>query len=177
MTNRSRCVLLLGVVLAAWASAHGSGGLTADRLRMLHDNRPLLEDLLDRGLIVAEKQSPLERADECLNTTNRLARELRSAVYVSDPDRIAEVSDLLKQVVSDAFVPNLVAARNEVPVASDGYKRMKLIHRQAHTDVTALVEQIPTEGQLGAVTRVQLARERLTAAAADIGPPPADETR
>ena len=178
MKTRSLFVLLAGAILAAWVSAQGPGaGLASERLELLKKNRPLLEDLMDRGMMVADKNSPLDRADECLNTTNRLARELRSAVYVGDADRIAEVSDLLKQIVSEAFVPNLTAARRDIPVESDGYKRMKEIHRQAVADVNSLAEQIPSDGKIGDITRVRMAREQLTAAAADIGPAPADEKK
>jgi hypothetical protein len=122
--------------------------------------------------MVADKNSPLDKADDCLNTTNRLARELRSAVFVGDPDRIAEMSDLLKQVVSDAFVPNLTEARNTIPRQSDGFKQMEKVHRQAYADMTDLAAQLPAVGPLATAKQVLDARAHLTAAAADIGPPP-----
>lgn len=173
MRTRSLYVLAAGGLLAAWVSAQGpGGGLAADRVNLLRTNRPLLEDLMDRGLMVAEKNNPLERADECLNTTNRLARELRSAVYVGDPDRIAEMSDLLDRVVTDAFLPNLAKARQDISPQSDDYKRMTEVHRQALVDMNALVVQIPAAGPLGGQVRVQAARTRLTAAADAIGPLP-----
>jgi hypothetical protein len=173
MTRRTLLVTLAAAGLAAWASAHGptAGPLAGEQLRMLRANRLVLEDLLDHGLKVSGRNTPLDRADECLKTTDRLARELRSAVTLRDGDRVAEVSDLIHQVVTGGFVPNLAQAREVIPAESPHRKVLQELHAGAATSVRGMAESIPADGELGSKGRVKAARERLTAAADAIGPP------
>jgi hypothetical protein len=172
---RTLIVLLAGGLLAAWAAAqHPTGGLAHERLELLKANRPLLEDLLGHGLTLGDKNSALDRAQESRQTTDRLARELRSAVYAGDADRIAEMTDLYKRVWAEAFAPNLLEARSYVRPHSERYKEMQKLHRDAANDVTALAAGIPNSGPIGTLARVKTARTQLEAAVADLGPEPAD---
>lgn len=179
MTARHLLTLAAFAALAAWVSAQGPGtGLTAsDQLALLKANRPLLEDLLDHGLNVARKNTPIDRADECQRVAARLGREVRSAVYTGDADRLAEVSELLKRVVSDGLVPNLTAARNETPQESPGYERLVEVHKKAAASVGGLPGVVSAHPDLSGKKRAQAAREQLAAAASDLGDPPADPVR
>jgi hypothetical protein len=175
MNARTLTVLLAGGLLAAWAAAqHPTGGLAHERLELLKANRPLLEDLLGHGLSLGDKNSALDRARESRETTNRLARELRSAVYAEDADRIAEMTDLYNRVWKEAFAPNLCEARDTIPPHSEAYKQVREMHRRAAKDVADLAAGIPAGGPVGTLARVKTARTQLEAAAADLGPEPAD---
>lgn len=176
MNARTVAVLLAGGLLAAWGAAqHPAGGTAAERLQLLKDNRDLLNDLLGHGLTLGDKNSALDRAVESRETTHRLARELRSAVILGDADRIAEMSDLYRRVWAEAFAPNLLEARSYVRPQSERYKEMRKLHLDAAKDVAALAAGIPADGPVGALVRVKAAREQLEAAAADLGPEPADD--
>lgn len=176
MNARTTAVLLAGGLLAAWAAAqHPTGGTAAERLELLKANRPLLEDLLGHGLSLGDKNSPLDRAKESRETTNRLARELRTAVILGDADRIAEMTDLHTRVWKEAFAPNLCEARDTIPPHSEAYKQVRQMHREAAKAVADLAAGIPIDGPVGALVRVKTAREQLETAAADLGPEPADD--
>lgn len=176
MNARTLAVLLAGGLLAAWGAAqHPAGGTAAERLQLLKDNRPLLEDVLAHGLNLGDKNSALDRAVESRETTTRLARELRSAVILGDADRIAEMSDLYKRVWAEAFAPNLLEARSYVRPHSERYKEMRKLHLDAAKDVAELAAGIPATGPVGTLVRVQDARKQLVAAADDLGPEPPDD--
>ena len=174
MKARTFAAVLAFAGLSAWVSAQGPTGLSAhDRLKLLVSNKHLLEDLMDHGVRVADKNTPLDRAEECLKTADPLARELRSAVYLHDADRVAEMGDLLKRLVSDGFVPNLNEAKN-IPEGSPEFVRLKEVHRTAARNIGDLAAAIPADGEWAGQKRVRDARERLTAAAGEIGQPLAD---
>lgn len=175
MNARTLAVLLAGGLLAAWGAAqHPAGGLAADRLELLKANRPLLEDVLAHGLNLGDKNSALDRAVASRETTDRLARELRSAVILGDADRIAEMSDLYKRVWAEALAPNLAEAKATIRPHSERYNEMRDLHKAASKDVSDLAAGIPTGGPVGTLTRVQDARKQLESAVADLGPEPAD---
>jgi hypothetical protein len=162
--------------LAAWVSAQpGSGPTAADSLRMLRANRGLYEDLTASALALSKQNTSLDRADECRKVADRLAREVREAVDRKDDDRLAEVSDHLLSVTSDGLAPNLSDARRDIRPPSEDYQRLQALHREAFDNLTRTANSVPTDGELGASKRAQTAREKLTSAAARIGPPPADK--
>jgi hypothetical protein len=160
--------------LAAWVSAQPGFAPTAgDHLRLLQANRGLYDDLTKHALALSGKNTSLDRADECRQVADRLAREVREAVDRKDADRVAEVSDHLSAVTADGLAPNLADARRDITPTSQDYPRLQEVHQQAFDSLSRLATAVPTDGELGESKRAQAAREKLTAAAAKIGAPPA----
>lgn len=174
---RTRPLLVSAVLaaLAAWVSAQPGFVPAADSLRMLRANRGLYEELTSSALALSSRNTSLDRADECRKVADRLAREAREAVDRKDPDRLAEVTDHLHAVTADGLAPNLSDARRDIAPQSEDYQRLQAVHRQAFESLTRTADAVPTDGQLGTSRRAQAAREKLSAAAARIGPPPADK--
>ena len=172
MTRRPPLALAAFALLAAWVSAQGpgSGPSAADSLRMLKLNRPLLDDLTRHGLALGDRNTPLDRADECRRVADRLAREVRAAVRDADADRLAEVSDHLKGAVAHGLVPNLKDARRSIPAQSREFERLEELHRAAYSSLVAVAEAVPADGEVAKSPRTQAARAALAAAAAAVGP-------
>jgi hypothetical protein len=159
--------------LAAWVSAQpGSGPTAGDHLHMLRANRGLYEDLTASALAMADKNTSLDRADECRKVADRLAREVRQAVDKNDADRLAEVSEHLLSVTTDGLAPNLSDARRDISPKSPDYPRLREVHEQAFDTLTRTANAVPTDGELGGSKRAQTAREKLAKAVDRIGPPP-----
>lgn len=176
MKTRPLLVTAVLAALAAWVSAQpGSGPMAGDYLKMYQANRGLYEDLTRSALALGNSNTSLDRADECRRVADRLAREVRDAAERKDADRLAELSDHLNTVATDGLAPNLSAARTDINPRSPDYPRLREVHRQAFDNLTRTVTAVPTDGDLGNSKRAQAAREKLAAAAARIGPPPADE--
>lgn len=176
MRTRPLLVVAALAALAAWVSAQpGYTPTAADSLRMLKANRGLFEDLTRSALALSERNTSLDRADECRKVADRLAREAREAADRKDADRLAEVSDHLFAVTSDGLAPNLAEAHRDIAPRSADSKRLQEVHQQAFDSLTRTANAVPTDGELGTSKRAQAAREKLTAAAARIGPPPADK--
>jgi hypothetical protein len=170
VTARHLLTLTAFAALSAWVSAQGPGtGLTAsEHLAQLKTNRTLLEELVDHGLSVSGQNTSIDRANACLEVTERLAREIRSAVLVGDADRLAEMTDLLNRVVSGGVMPNLTTAHRDTPVGSPGYERVLEVHRKASGRLGVLVDEIPTVGEFGTKPRTKAAREQLAAVAGEV---------
>lgn len=176
MRTRPLLVSAALAALAAWVSAQpGYTPTAADSLRMLKANRGLYEDLTTSALALSGRNTSLDRADECRKVADRLAREAREAVDRKDADRLAEVSDHLHAVTADGLAPNLADARGSINPKSPDSQRLREVHQEAFDSLTRTANAVPTNGELGTSKRAQAAREKLAAAAARIGPPPADK--
>jgi hypothetical protein len=173
VNTRPLLVTVALAALAAWVSAQpGYNPSAAHSLRMLKANRGLYEELTKSALALSDKNTSLDRADECRKVADRLAREAREAVDRKDADRLAEVSDHLHAVTSDGLAPNLAEARRDIAPKSPDYGRLQEVHQEAFDSLTRTANSVPTDGELGTSKRAQAAREKLAAAAARIGPPP-----
>ena len=173
MTFRNLLTLLVAGAVSMWASAQsGTVGLTAaDRLQLLKTNRELLEDLLDQGTLLADANTPIDRAAECQRTTDRLARDFRTALDRSDADRAGEIGDHLDKIVSEGFAPNLESARRDSKPGSPDYERVQAIHRDAVQSLDNLNATPFPDGPLAKSKRLRQAREKLAATAAKLGKP------
>lgn len=173
MRTRPLLVTVVLAALAAWVSAQpGSGPIAGDYLRMYRANRGLYEDLSKSALAMSERTTSLDRADECRKVADRLAREVREAVERKDPDRLVELSEHLHTITTDGLAPNLSDARRDINPRSQDYSRLQEVHQQAFDNLTRTSTAVPTDGELGTSKQAQSAREKLTAAATRIGPPP-----
>lgn len=172
MNARPLLVLAACAALAAWVSAQPGGPSAGESLRILEQNRDLYEDMTRHGLAFADRNTALDRADECQRMVARLGREVEDAARRSDPDRLAEVSDHLLAVTTDGLAPNLSDARRDIRPPSEDYERLQAVHRAAFNNLTRTADAVPTDGELGSSKRAQDARKNLTKAADRIGPPP-----
>ena len=173
MKIRHALALLAVAVISMLATAQpANSGLTAaEQLQLLKTNRELLEDLLDQGTRVSEAHTPLDRAAECQRSTDRLAREFRTAIDRGDGDRACEIGDHVEKIVVEGFVPNLETARRDSNPGSPDYERAKAMHRQATQNLDALHGTLPTDGLLTKSKRFQQLREKLAGLPAKLGKP------
>ena len=70
----------------------------------------------------------------------------------ADPDRIAELSDQLSELVTDGLAPTLAEVRNRVKSGSPDGPRLSKIEKQATTDLQTIQSALPTDGRLGQST-------------------------
>lgn len=169
---RSALTLSIAVTLCAWVSAQpaATGPTAAEQLKLLKSNRDLLEDLIDHGVKVSKNADVLDRTDECRRAAGTLATALSRAATGpgADADRIAELSDHLGSVWSEGLTPNLREATALIPPSSPQYGRLKDVSKWATDDVKKVEAAIPVEGKLGTSAKVKIAREQLTAIAAQL---------
>lgn len=178
MRTRPLLVTAALATLAAWVSAQPGYNPTAgESLKMLQANRGLYEDLTRSALnlSLAERNTSLDRADECRKVADRLARGVREAVDRKDADRLAELSDHLHAVTTDGLAPNLTAARRDINPQSKEYSRLQEVHQEAFDNLARTATAVPIDGDLGTSKRAQAAREKLASAATRIGPPPSEK--
>lgn len=172
MNARPLLVLAACAALAAWVSAQPGGPSAGESLRILEQNRELYEDMTRHGLALANRQSDLDRAEECERMVARLAREVEVAARRGDPDRLAEVSDHLQNVAADGLAPNLAGARRDITPKSPDFKRLQEVHQLAFDSLKRTADAIPTDGDLGTSAKAQDARRQLASLRDRIGPPP-----
>lgn len=172
MNARPLLVLAACAALAAWVSAQPGGPSAGESLRILEQNRDLYEDMTRHGLAFADRNTALDRADECQRMVARLGREVEDAARRSDPDRLAEVSDHLQKVAADGLAPNLADARDGISPKSPEYKRLQEVHQLAFDRLKQTADAIPTDNDFGNSPKAQDARKQLAAVRDRIGPPP-----
>ena len=163
--TRSAYTLIVFATLAAWASAQPTPRAD-DRLRLLQVNQSLLEDLLEHGLKLSQTGNKLDQADECRNAMTTLGRVLTNVTSdpSADPDRIAELSDQLSELVTDGLAPTLAEVRDRVKSGSPDGPRLSKIEKQAATDLQTIQSALPTDGRLGQSTKVQASQKKLSEA-------------
>jgi len=172
----TRLVLTVAVatLLTLWADAQTAPApvLAADRLRLLHANRGLLEDLLDRGVKLGEASGKLDRADECRKALGTLTDALNRATEepAFDADRVAELTDHLTELVQSGLVPTLAEARARVRAGSPGAEQLAKIETAATTDLTAVQNQFLLDPRLARSPKLKTAHERLRDAVGKITP-------
>ncbi len=167
-------VLLLLVVfatLAAWAGAQGPAAPlpAADRVKLLKLNRPLLEQMVNHGIDLSGTDEPLPRAKKCRETAQTLANYLdRAANTEQDPDRVAELADLIGTVVREGLTPNLEVGRQLYPPGSPDAARLTDVQKLAVADLDSIGSSIPA-GKVGDSKKVQEALARLAGLKSDLG--------
>ena len=171
-----RSWLTLGVVgavaLAASAQGPAAGRSAAEQLRLFRTNRPLLDQLLDQGLRLAEAGDALDRADRCRDAVLAVAAALAAATAEpdADPSRVAELSGHLAALVRDGFGPALAEAGEVHGPGSDGYKRLTDLRARAGVDLSKAQAAFRGEGAAGRSEQVRAAREELDAAVKGLPP-------
>ena len=172
----TRLVLTVAVatLLTLWADAQTAPApvLAADRLRLLHANRGLLEDLLDRGVKLGDASGKLDRADECRKALGTLTDALNRATEepALDADRVAELTDHLTELVQSGLAPTLAEARARVRAGSPGAEQLAKIESAATTDLTAVQNQFLLDPRLARSSKLKTSHERLRDAVGKIAP-------
>jgi hypothetical protein len=164
--TRTALTLTLLAGFSLWASAQDQAPVH-QQLTQFEANRLLLNQLIDHGLNLSSDEtsgSPLARAEECRLAAAHLAAALQAAPG-SDPERVAELSDVIVAVVRDGLVPNLTQAGEDIKPGSQEYEKLTKLSERSSRDVTGFVDSFPTGGRLDQSPKVAAARGRL----ADIG--------
>lgn len=148
--RRSLLTLFVLAILAAWAGAQGTSSSlpAAAQARLFHMNRTLLEDLVDRGIGLAEADHPLQRADECRKTASSLANYIQKAADDQDADRVVELASLMGDVVREGLVPNLDKAQQDIRPGDPREAQLAKVRDGAARELDGLPAKIPSDGKL-----------------------------
>jgi hypothetical protein len=163
MTRRAGLTLATFLALAAWAGAQGpSPALPADvQLRMLRENRLLLNDLVERGVALSGADDPVSRAEECEKMVRSLGAALRRAADAQNPDRVAELGDHLEAVLRDGLIPNLDEATRVIDPHSPEWPRLQEVRKRAAGGLDEIRDALPTTGKVGENGKVKDLRGKL----------------
>jgi len=169
----ARALLLLTTfaTLAAWAGAQGTAPplSPADRVRLFKTNRTLVENLVNDGTELADfGEDALRRAVTCRRTTAVLAEYLSGAARDQNPDRVAELADLMGVVVRDGLVPNLDEADRTIPAESRKLREQLAATQTGVTDDIDAVGRAIPPGKVGESAKVKAALESLAALKAKV---------
>ena len=167
-------VLLLLVTFAAlatWAGAQAPPAplTAAEQAKLFKLDRALLDNLINHSIDLADADEPLKRAEECRKTSLTLANYLeRAAKDEQDPDRVAELADLLGEVVREGLAYNLEVGKQTYPPGSPGAAKLNALRENAAKDLDAIKNTIP-EGKIADNAKVKDALARLAALKARLG--------
>lgn len=151
--------------LAAWAGAQGPAPAptltAADQLRLLRANGTLIDNLVDHGVKLSRADTVEDRAEQCRRAAKALATAIQDAAARQEPERVVELTALLREVVSGALVPTLDDGKRLVTPGSPGEKQLRETRAAAAGDVSELKAAIPTTGKVGDSARVKDALKQL----------------
>jgi hypothetical protein len=159
--------LLVFAGLATWADAQSAppaitGG---ERLQLFRANHKLLEQLIDHSLKLSNADTKLAQAEECRQALVSLTNELNTvgAATSADPDRVAELSDHMSDLIESGLAPTLQVVREQVRNGSPGAAQLDRIEKQATTDLDNLRTQLILDSRLSKSKKVEAATTRLKA--------------
>lgn len=166
--TRTLLTLTIAAGCSLWASAQDRVPVY-QQLRQFEANRQLLDQLIEHGLSLSSEKggNSLGRAEECRLAAGSLAAALKTAPD-DDPERVAELGDLIASVVRDGLVPNLNQAGEDIRPGSQDFDRLQALSRQSDSDVRAWLAAFPTGERLDQSATVGAARKRLEEAGRQI---------
>lgn len=170
--RRLLVTLVAFTALAAWAGGQGTPPPlpAADRVRLLKADLTLIDSLVDHGVGLANADNPLARADGSRKAALSLATALaRVANDDQDPDRVAELADLLGEVVRDGLAPNLDEATRTFPAGTPQAEDLARLRAGAAADLDAIRAAVPSTGKVGDSPKVRAALDRLAKLKAALG--------
>jgi hypothetical protein len=150
--------------LAAWASAQGGpapGESAGERMDRFARNRALLEQLVARGVELADADDPLRRATVCHAAAGEIGGRLREAVAAGDAARAAELAEYLGAVAHDGLLPTLRDARQAIPAGSPEEVHLVKLRDAAADGLGRAAADVPEDGRPGPSARLRGARKRL----------------
>jgi hypothetical protein len=161
---RVAVLLTIFAALAGWAGAQGPAPplAPADRLALFRANRALLDGLVTNGLALSDADDPLRRAQECRKTARTLTNYLgRAATDDRNPDRVAELADLVGEVVRDGLAPNLAEAAATIPPGDPREPELKKLRAGALADLDEVGAVVGPAPAVGDRQNVKQALDRL----------------
>lgn len=159
-TGLTGCVFFL---LAAWAGAQGPP-LTVDvQLRLLRENRTLLNDLVNQGVALSASDDLVTRTERCEDTVRTLGAAIRRAAEAQNADRIAELGDHLNVVVTEALIPNLDEGQRMIDPTSPEAAKLKAVRDRTAGNLGDVRDALPTTGKVGDSDKVKDLRGKLDA--------------
>ena len=154
------CAFLL---LAAWAGAQGPP-LTVDvQLRLLRENRTLLNDLVNQGVALSASDDLVTRTEKCEDTVRTLGAAIKRAAEAQNADRVVELGDHLNVVVTEALIPNLEEGRRMIHPDSPEAVKLEAVRVRAKSNLGDLRDSLPTSGKIGESDKVKELRGKLDA--------------
>ena len=162
MKRRHGVVISVAWLGAAWCSAQAPNPAptAAEQLRLLQNNRQLLEKLLNHGLRLSESTTSLQRAEESRAATATVAAAVEEAAQAQSPDRVAELGDHLGTIWNGALIPTLIQARQEISQESPEFRRLQRLEQQAEADIERMERQFRDSAGAPQGIREQLQRMR-----------------
>lgn len=172
-----RAPLILAAVglLSLWVQAQpvAPRPTAGEQLRLFRGNRSLLEHLIDQSLKIANTSTGMDRVAACSTATRVLGQIVSDTATdpTSDPDRIAELTEHLTELVSQGLLPTLSQVREEVPAGSQEAARLQELQKSTWEHLLGVQTALTGGGPLGRSTAVQDARQKLVAAIQTMAPP------
>ncbi len=149
------------LALAAWAGAQGPPLSVDVQLRLLRENRTLLNDLVNQGVALSAADDLVGRTEKCEETVRTLGAAIRRAAEAQNADRIAELGDHLNGVVNEALIPNLEEGSRSIDPSSPEAARLNAIRTRAAGNLGDLRDSLPATGTLGDTEQVKTLRSTL----------------
>jgi hypothetical protein len=124
-----RRFLLLPVVVSALTVLAGSKSAdapspAAERARLLHRDRGLIEKCVGGGISLAKAGDALQRAELCHDVAHGLADEIEVAVRDHDAVRAELLGEHFRRLLTGGVAPNLSATRQRVPPGSTDERKL-----------------------------------------------------
>jgi hypothetical protein len=151
-------------VLAAWAGAQSPAPPALspeDKLRLLKANGPLIGELVHEGVAMSAAGDPVQRAERCRGAARSLANAIEDAARQENPDRVAELAGLFRDLVRDGLVPTIEDAQRGVPPESPSGRRLRDLRGTAAKDVSDLKAAVAAPGTLGDNPLIKDVRKQL----------------
>ena len=154
-------------VLAAWAGAQNPAPPLSpeDKLRLLQANSTLIDNLVRDGVALSAADTHEDRAARCRSASLALANEIQKAATADDAERVAELTDLFRDVVKDGLVPTITDGLSAVNPVSPAAVKLREVRGEAVRDVTNVKT---ATGKWAANPRVRDALKQLDEAAAPL---------
>ena len=150
---RTPFTLVTIAVLAFCASAQAPprAPSAAEQLDLFGSNRVLLEELLDNGLELSKPHSMVERIEVCGNAVETLGNAVGDA---ESPERMAEMSNRLSDLMNAGMVPMLNEAQRTISPDSDDYKALQHARERTSERLQRIQSSLPESAK--PTTRKQL---------------------
>jgi hypothetical protein len=118
MMRRSLLILcLLAVAGLGWADADAPRVEEESRLVQFRRDLELIETFVEKGLVLAAEDDPLQRAQTCKTLADRLGSEIKGAEKRTG--RLVALGDMLRTVLVRGVADNLERARAAGPPPKD----------------------------------------------------------
>lgn len=162
---RSLYLLTVFVALAAWAGAQGpapSEPLSAeDKLRLHRSNSTLIGELVRDGVKMSRAGRPVDRAARCRDASQSLVNAIKDAAKAENAERVAELTNLYRELVREGLVPAMTEAKKNVTPESPDARTLNTVRELSANNVRDLKATLPTTGKLADSPRVKDALKQL----------------